>query len=307
MSQEELKLETAAEEGPNIKLVLNGGKRELDDATVPVRWFLSPEAIEKNPQYLIFFEQDQGEMDAMFDRNNGRRYICKVSEAIHFLQILSPGHHRLMVVAVKDYDKSAGELARNQLSVRGGGLFEQDINWDAAYTDYNPLISWSGSFVASCVVEFDVPAELFAKKPETRFGKLMWQWANWLYSTEPRDQCDYRKRKLISIPKIPVGLAFLVVLAAGYVIKYAAKPVRYMGIGVARAIHVLYILIASAVLLFIGYRPKPIFSEMMRAAKGSRKWSERIRKFFYSSYPGDQRDECWVLDDVFIHQLWSIK
>lgn len=305
MNQEgsELTEDLVVEKKPAIKLVLNGGKSELDDATVPVRWYLSPEAIEQNPQYLIFFEQNQREVDRVFDRNNGRRYICKVSEAVHFLQILSPGHHRVMVVALKDkYRKLAVEVVRDFLSADEGGLYRCDLNWDT----HNPLEHHIGSFVASCIVEFDVPAELFAKKPETRFGKIAWKWVNWLHRTEPRDECEFRKRAIISIPKIPVGLFVLAVLAIVYAVVGAYRGICYAWTGITRTAHALYVLVASLVFLFIGFRPRPIIKEMKNAMMGRRRWKDRIN-LFYRPLFNYVCDKCEIPAGYSIYRLWSVE
>ncbi|PJA92247.1 hypothetical protein CO134_01085 [Candidatus Kuenenbacteria bacterium CG_4_9_14_3_um_filter_39_14] len=42
-----------------ISVVLNGGKKEMNSATIPIEWWFSKEIIEKDPKYIVFFEQDE--------------------------------------------------------------------------------------------------------------------------------------------------------------------------------------------------------------------------------------------------------
>ena len=71
---------------PDIKVVLNGGKREMDAATIPIQWFFSKEVIEKKPEYLLFFEQNKKEVEeGLASAREGHRYVCRVSEGTKFI------------------------------------------------------------------------------------------------------------------------------------------------------------------------------------------------------------------------------
>jgi len=69
-----------------IDVTLNGGKKEMNSATIPIEWWLSKEVIETDPHYIIFFEQNQGEKNHGYRNGEcGRRYACKVTDAFKYI------------------------------------------------------------------------------------------------------------------------------------------------------------------------------------------------------------------------------
>jgi len=265
---------------PDIVLTLNGGKKEMDSATIPVQWWLSEEVIEQNPQHIIFFEQNESEKNDIHTNNHdGRRYACRVEDAVKYLQMLSPGYHRLMVVVVGgSSNDNALEEVENLLN-------------DEHYSckDYTYSLSWSdvergkkpredAQIIAATIEEFEVPEELFAKKPETKRGKAMWWWANFFFNKNPRDECAYRKRKIVAFTIQP----------------FLATIVFFIAFGIGGTIFALYVLLASLALLFVGYRPRPILREMWRAFTFQREPEWDVRKF-------DQWDTHGP-----VYRLWSI-
>jgi len=40
-----------------IRLILNGGKNIMEQATIPVQWFFSPNVINKRPTHVLIIEQ----------------------------------------------------------------------------------------------------------------------------------------------------------------------------------------------------------------------------------------------------------
>lgn len=269
---------------PRVEIVLNGGKNELDSATVPIRWWFSDEAIEKEPEYLIFYEQNAKEIgdDNYYSGIKGRRYVCKVSDGVKFLQILSPGHHRLMVVAVGGRD--AERAIKRCMCKDGRYHFESSMDFEKAESNLDLLPGYA--FIASTVLEFEVPAEFFAKKPETRFSKAVWNWAHLFTKDMPIDQCHYRKQLIFAFTIQP----FLVLL-------------KYLADAIAGSLYASYVLLASLAVLFIGYRPRPIFSEMWSAFLLRRVKEWEVRRYKYGSY--------WSIPEYLreksIYRLWSCK
>jgi len=228
----------------DIEVTLNGGNHVLDSATVPIRWWLSKKVLNESvPYYVLFVEQNDVEKGNKYhDHILGRRYVCKFSEAIHYLQIFSPGQHRLMVVVVSgETEEEALDIVKGYLNKRNDN-YQSSLNWEAAARNQ--------SFgLASTVVEFEVPEELFAKAPKTKFQKLVWDWVNMWHKEDPLDQCSYRRRKIVAFTiQPPVMLLF-----------------AFIGFGIFGTIHALYVLLASFTVFFFGYRPQPILRNMWQA------------------------------------------
>lgn len=226
----------------NISVVLNGGRKEMNSATIPIKWWLSEEVIKKAPKYILIFEQDEEEKndlnDAMY---RGRRYLCKVSDAFKFISVFSPGYHRIMVLAIQDISHSS-VTAGDYLKKERNGSFVFDLDWEKAERGGCGMRFYIS---AATVVEFEIPEELFAKKPETKASQFVWKWANKWYDDDPQDECDYRRRKMFALP----------LMAAWLLLKH----------GIGGTVHALYVLLASFATFFFGFRPRPIFREMWRA------------------------------------------
>ena len=261
----------------DIRVVLNGGKEEMNSATIPIEWWFSKEVIDREPKYILIFEQSKEEKERDFDKNDsyGRRYICKVSDAIKFLQIFSPGYHRIMVVVLGG--SSAESDAKHYLGHDDYDYYRTSINWENAKD--NTLKNMK-SIMGSTVEEFEVPEELFAKKPKTKPGKLMWKWANLWFKKNPRDECEYRKRKIIAFTiQPPLTIPW-------WLIKYSIGGI----------LHALYVLLASLVILFVGFRPRPILKEMWHALTFQRDAELDVKRF-----------ENWQTERVTAYRLWSRK
>ncbi len=58
-----------------IRVVLNGGKVEMEQATIPIQWFFTKDVIEKRPVQILIVEQSEFEMDSS---TCGERTLAKV-------------------------------------------------------------------------------------------------------------------------------------------------------------------------------------------------------------------------------------
>ncbi|MBN1326121.1 hypothetical protein JW977_04055 [Candidatus Falkowbacteria bacterium] len=237
-----------------FELLLNGGKFEMNSATIPIQWFFGEGLIARKPSYIIFFEQDEKDIAHDYSETRGRRYVVKVEEAIKFLQIFRPGHHRLTALlftgSVSLGTHEENESLRRFLRQHSNGHYESSIPvWDIQQENENSKMFLANyGALAAVVVEFEVPAGLFAAEPETKFSKLLWKWANLWYKKPPVDQCDYRSRLITSFTLKPIPFIF-----------YAFF--KYLVFG---PIGALYILVASSISFFIGFRPKPILPSIWR-------------------------------------------
>lgn len=225
-----------------MEVVLNGGKEEMNSATIPVQWVFSDETIAKSPKYLLFFEQTEDESSRHQAADYGRRYVCKVSEGVKFMPVFRPGHHRMAVLALAGSDETVEEAVKSLLKKDRTDDYSRSISW--THLEEGLIPSEMNYIVAAAtVVNFRVPEELFAEKPRTRLENVVWTWANLWQDNPPVDECDYRKRKIFAFTLQPVVFVVMAILAASYVF------------------------LASIAVFFCGYRPKNIFHEVWSALK----------------------------------------
>lgn len=274
--------ENGKEKVPGVELVLNGGRKEMDSATIPIQWFFSPEVIARQPVHLVFFEQDATEKDAYDVSSLGRRYACRVSEGTKFIQLFSPGYHRLMVLVLSERGKKDG-IIEQCLATALKDNYTGSLSWTEA-ADGSIARKNASWLLAATVVEFYVPAELFARKPETPFQKAVWQWVNLWHKGAPRDECEYRKRKIFAFTLKPLfWLVHKILILIGWVI----VTVGYCS----------YLVVASGVVLFAGYRPKPM--------------GESLRKLFFSNEPVDWKILRYRSYDMpreeSLYRVWRVR
>ncbi len=240
----------------SMAVVLNGGREEMDSATIPVQWVFSDETISETPTHLLFFEQDESEAGNYHAADRGRRYVCKVSDGVKFIPVFRPGYHRMAVLAL------AGRFVPQgieRLLSRSMYEYATSISWRDLEESVIPE-SLSDVVVAATVMEFRVPDELFAEKPRTRFGEAVWKWVNLWEKKPPRDECDYRARKIFA---------------------FTLKPIFFLIGAVAYA---LYVLLASVTVFFFGFRPKNIASEIWQALKLTRPDEWNVCLFITPTY-----------------------
>ncbi|PCI19210.1 hypothetical protein COB64_04175, partial [Candidatus Wolfebacteria bacterium] len=199
-----------AMQNSDVKIVLNGGKQEMDSATIPIQWFFGDEVIDKKPAYILIIEQDEREIRCddpedpiPLSARRGRRYFVKVEQAVHFLQVFSPGKHRIACLVL---NKRYRDKKRRKEFLMKDDPF--DFTWNISWEDINKAEQENVSenkqhlpagFISVKTIEIEVPEELFAKKSETAFGKALYSWINRWFETIPRDQCQYRARYIQSV------------------------------------------------------------------------------------------------------------
>lgn len=199
---------------PGLEVVLNGGQKEMDSATIPIQWFFSDEIIEKNPRYVLIIEQDKRETEDGNRSCNGRRYVCKVSDGVTFIPFFSPGYHRITILVFgktdvwsEDYLKRVPALFSERDKFRP--FYFRGVFFDET-KDCLTCLHYPYGATTGTVIEIEIPEELFAKKPKKGLAKAVWKWTNWLYETEPINECHYRRRKMLAFTlQLPLGLVYL--------------------------------------------------------------------------------------------------
>lgn len=182
----------------NVKVVLNGGKMELDDATIPFQIAFNEKIAKKKPTHILVMDVTESCFDSEMNRSDtddkSERTLFKL-EPIHYLQLKKPGIHNLIFILFFGLDKDDCR----RLLKKGRINYEHDIYFDSI--EDNDAFFGQVGYVEAIV---DVPKELFAEKPEQGIKKLIWQWTNSWYDYSPVDECEYRKRKIWAFTLKPI-------------------------------------------------------------------------------------------------------
>ncbi len=205
----------------DLRIVLNGGSTQMDGATVPVKWFFSPKLAEKQPTHILLVDLNQSEENSENASKLGRRYVVKVEKAVKFLQIFRSGKHTMMAIAFNDATSANAFLIKYN-----DGIYDRDIPTESIKAGEN-----FGASLAVCYVNFEVPKELFAQKPESKLGKIWWKYLFWPNRPKEKDECQTRKLSwFFSWMKFPLFL-------------------------IANLLYSLYTIVASLITMFVGYCP----------------------------------------------------
>ena len=244
-----------------MKIVLNGGGTRMDSATIPIQWGFSEAVAKRKPTHLLIIEQTEYEAkceEKTFRGDSGRRRIVPVSRVIEYLQIYSPGKHRIAVVALSNsqeensYDppeKQAAIFRQNLegllVTCRNSYEYRTSLTWRAILELANDDSKSEWICVGAAVAEIEVPENLFAKVSENPVMKFLYRCANRWCSKGPRDQCEYRKRLLFyALPKTLIwliGWAFS--LTVGTIVSAVAISLRLL-------------------VLYLGWRPAGILENI---------------------------------------------
>ncbi|MFA6458889.1 MAG: hypothetical protein WCV79_00605 [Candidatus Paceibacterota bacterium] len=232
----------------DLQVVLNGGSKVMESATIPFRWFFSDEIIEKQPTELLVIDQSAWEMKSPDTDRLGERRIVSISRGSDFLQFTSPGHHRLAFIALRNLTSA------DQYSDWKKSIFKQNFQ-----NDYRQAIDWeqleecnlscdpNDYIVAVTIVEIDVPKEFFAVRSDNPISEFIWKWANRWFEVLPRDECAYRKRLIWAFTLQPP--VFLI----GHILKYVAALVCSVCLPISKI-----------AVLWAGYRPLPLFADISK-------------------------------------------
>jgi len=183
----------------SMKVILNGGKFELDDATIPFQIGFDESIAEKKPAYVLVMDVTRNPFDERGKRLNydsySERKLFKL-EPVQYLQLKKPGIHHLIFILfekLNDNDKKFLLEKNNRTS------YENSLSFDS--------IEQAGVLmeeISYCEMTISVPEEFFAIKPKTGIKKSIWRWVNLWHSFDPVDQCEYRKRVIFAFTTQPI-------------------------------------------------------------------------------------------------------
>lgn len=198
----------------DFSIVLNGGKDQLDDATVPFSPYFGEDVARQKPTHILVLDLHYGLYSHVRDiepheflnttydyylnesvRARGERYLFEVQQISH-LQFHRPGEHNLIFVAL-DLSNGSPKAFRNKFLKRERADYEERMDFSSLYPGKS--IHAGGKFVKVLGYHeavITIPKDFFAPEPETPFQKGVNNWVNWLYKSKPIDECDYRNRAI---------------------------------------------------------------------------------------------------------------
>ncbi len=163
--------------------------QEIPSATVPVRWCVTKDEVEAlkkaealNPHILL----------VVMSGSRETRYLLPLNQMMEYLQFFKPGPSQVFASIVWYCTGKAGKLqdlylARKDDRYRNTVLNgEHDGLLEPQYLGYKHL--------GFDRLELVLPSELFAKEPP------QWEqrWVNLWFETKPRDECQYRRRRILA-------------------------------------------------------------------------------------------------------------
>lgn len=196
------------EQDPPALFTLEFQKTDGADAVLPFRWHLTPHGVEaleqleiENPHLLIFVTQEVVGLDRF---REVARMLIPIAQGnqLHYLRFDRPGVCRLRAVIV--HGSSRERLKERFMSHGADGLVYTRDSRGAVYSLCELFSESTGMPSAAALNKFlgcvaTVPLTVdsghFAQPiPDTTWSRFV----NSAYSRPPADQCDYRRRQLLS-------------------------------------------------------------------------------------------------------------
>ncbi len=198
-----------------LKVVLNGGRSVLENATVPFKIGFDPSVADRKPTHVlvitlpyVYYENNASGSLHTDPRLNlvGERQIFDLT-TLDFIQFHKPGKQNIIFVLLKDPSKYTKDTILQKASL--GSFYKYNLNFDDISKD-----SVSGlNILGYCEELVDVPKEFFAIRPKSGLKKHWHSWVNRWYRYPTVDQCLFRKR-------VPLALTVqLAVWLTGFLIR----------------------------------------------------------------------------------------
>lgn len=189
-------------EQSSVKVVLNKGEQELADATVSFEIAFEDSVAKEKPTHVLVidipfsvYEKTEEEI-AKWIRQKGERRLYELS-TIDYIQFHTPGKHNVLFVLLCNAHQGITERILQRGSLRSYYEYGIDIDEISNKTMLGHVAGYYESLI-------EIPETFFSIVPETGWKKYWWAWANRWWTTKPTDQCDFRKRAIVSVTIQPV-------------------------------------------------------------------------------------------------------
>ncbi|MDP3004520.1 MAG: hypothetical protein Q8N43_03430 [Candidatus Azambacteria bacterium] len=206
-----------------MKLIIS--ETQVQDATIPIRWCLDRNELEKlkerevkNPSLLLVVTTPSGNEWAEMDR-----YLIPLDQMLAYVQFHKPGKNRILAAVVWRQDGDVSKLKELIFERKSSLQYEKKVLTYNKKSFQRDNYQWE--FIGGeTELEVVVPEELFAKEPP---AYERW-WVNLWFETKPRDQCQYRRRRMIAYT-IQVPIVFLFVIFISICRILAAGTLLFLG------------------------------------------------------------------------------
>jgi len=182
-------------EQSSVKVVLNGGHQELDDATIPFTIGFDESIAKKEPTHVLVIDLPDSSLtqakDLRWLSDMGERKIYELNK-IDFIQFHKAGRHHLIFILFHDLTREQKKDILQKKSLRKN--YENNIYLNDLTTGgVGPNSVWY------CEELVEIPQEFFAPPPPEKGLKKAWhQWVNRWFLTKPVDECEFRKRAILA-------------------------------------------------------------------------------------------------------------
>ncbi|MEJ0002140.1 MAG: hypothetical protein WDN09_03130 [bacterium] len=200
-------------EQSSVKVVLNGGSQELNDATIPFTIGMDDYTADRKPTHVLVIDISHSmyknlsvnpdlETDIALHRkvdlaeNTGERKIYELNK-IDFIQFNRPGKHNLIFILFSRMDNDTKKAVLQKTSLRS--TYEKDIDFSYIEVGYN------SDQVGYCEALVEIPEHFFAIRPTSGLKRKWYGWVNRWFLTDPVDQCDFRKRAILALTIQPIA------------------------------------------------------------------------------------------------------
>lgn len=280
-----------------IVFTINDGKPTIDQPTVSFKWKLSKELCLLRPQYLFLVIQNSQEIDSDY---GGERYLVKTSDLSKFLQFHRGGTHRITTLLLAnsiDFDIFSKKILEQSgrrvyvlpINTKSVNPFAR-LNEDKSDVFHSRLVKKSQVLLAKSF-EIEIPDGVFAAPPKKGVVKFLWDIVNTGWKYKPTDQCEMRKRTLISI--LTPHFTLLMVWRLGFLSLWSFLQSASLVFG-------------RILIFFFGFLPKPIFMGVGMLWRRQVGDGEFIFRGFFQEYYEEEKFELQYFDESDL-RVWSKK
>jgi hypothetical protein len=209
-------------DNPLVRVVLNGGHTQLDDATVPFTLRFDNTISQQEPTHVMVIsiphslyankiadeEDTGGTAEGVVDPLEKLRYIKsklmvsgerKIYElsAVNYIQFNKPGKYNLIFILFDYMTKK-----RMKYFLQKTDHINYECQIDPNFIENK---GYQSSVVGGhCEALVEVPEEFFAQIPKTGVKKAWWGWINRWHLTDPVDECQFRQRTILAMTIQPI-------------------------------------------------------------------------------------------------------
>lgn len=196
-------------EVPLLTLITDSTERA--DATMPLRWCVSKEALgmlqeagATDPYIFILIQHGFSET---------ARYLVPLKDEMRFIEFRRPGRNIIHAAIVWEH-KNGRFLERSLMRKDGYG------DYRCSFIEPHPKNFVNGYFVGhetysdqyqslgATTLDVEVPQNMFAKEPP----RWLSAWVNYWFTWAPVDQCHFRRRMLVAFTIQPIAVLVAVIV-----------------------------------------------------------------------------------------------